>query len=332
MSSVGRKSNAIFVIPGYRSTSSIGHKSNAIFALPGQGSTSSVGRKSNAIFALLGHGSTSSVGRKSNAIFAIPGHGSTSSVGHLDMGKQHDFGKDKAKPKKLPKQKSPSMGLVDKAKEPIEEVRSVGVGTSRLVSKKSNEAVGTSKPNLDDVMSLDVGIREGFESGISEVRRKMSNRTGSRFVEIRITLDGEEAFTLIIRRRALYLRRFRLRDGTTFEFGKFYIHTASSDFLLTNLDVPTLTDLKVCEEVPPTIKLDYDVDDMYKACNFKNWAENALALLQQSEIDLPYQMTVAYPSFKLLFLNGKCWELKVYILSTAKPTVSTAQVTASSTN
>ncbi|GJU64321.1 ribosomal protein L14, bacterial [Tanacetum coccineum] len=43
--------------------------------------TPSVGRKSNAIFALPGHGSTSSVARKSNAIFALPGHGSTSSVG-----------------------------------------------------------------------------------------------------------------------------------------------------------------------------------------------------------------------------------------------------------
>ncbi|GKB81280.1 hypothetical protein Tco_0948175, partial [Tanacetum coccineum] len=61
--------------------SSVGRKSNAIFALPGHGSTSSVDRKSNAIFALPSHGSTSSVGRKLNAIFALPGHGSTSSVG-----------------------------------------------------------------------------------------------------------------------------------------------------------------------------------------------------------------------------------------------------------
>ncbi|GKB92086.1 hypothetical protein Tco_0964358 [Tanacetum coccineum] len=50
-------------------TSSVGRKSNAIFALPGHGSTSSVGRKSNAIFALPDHRSMSSVGRKSNAIF-----------------------------------------------------------------------------------------------------------------------------------------------------------------------------------------------------------------------------------------------------------------------
>ncbi|GJY25943.1 hypothetical protein Tco_0400669 [Tanacetum coccineum] len=31
MSSVGRKSNAIFALPGHRSTSSVGRKSNAIF-------------------------------------------------------------------------------------------------------------------------------------------------------------------------------------------------------------------------------------------------------------------------------------------------------------
>ncbi|GKE60449.1 hypothetical protein Tco_1510816 [Tanacetum coccineum] len=62
MSSVGRKSNAIFALPGHGSTSSVGGKSNAIFALPGHGSTSSVGRKSNAIFALSDHGSMSSVG------------------------------------------------------------------------------------------------------------------------------------------------------------------------------------------------------------------------------------------------------------------------------
>ncbi|GKA22408.1 hypothetical protein Tco_0708370 [Tanacetum coccineum] len=36
--------------PPMRHTSSVGRKSNAIFALPGHGSTSSVGRKSNAIF------------------------------------------------------------------------------------------------------------------------------------------------------------------------------------------------------------------------------------------------------------------------------------------
>ncbi|GKD28949.1 hypothetical protein Tco_1239727 [Tanacetum coccineum] len=80
MSSVGRKSNAIFALPGHGSTSSVGRKSNTIFVLPGHGSTSSVGSKSNAIFALTGHESTSSVGRKSNAIIALPDHGSTSSV------------------------------------------------------------------------------------------------------------------------------------------------------------------------------------------------------------------------------------------------------------
>nr|GEW70479.1 hypothetical protein [Tanacetum cinerariifolium] len=44
------------------------------------GSPSSVCRKSNAIFALPGHKSPSSVCRKSNTIFALPGHESSSSV------------------------------------------------------------------------------------------------------------------------------------------------------------------------------------------------------------------------------------------------------------
>ncbi|GJX48413.1 hypothetical protein Tco_0273603, partial [Tanacetum coccineum] len=49
-SSVGRKSNDIFALPGHESTYSVSSKSNAIFALPGHRSTSSVGRKSNVIF------------------------------------------------------------------------------------------------------------------------------------------------------------------------------------------------------------------------------------------------------------------------------------------
>ncbi|GKB31873.1 hypothetical protein Tco_0871274 [Tanacetum coccineum] len=59
-----------------RSTSSVGRKSNAIFALPGDGSTSSIGHKSNVIFALPGHESTSSVdcsglGSPSNRFFFV---------------------------------------------------------------------------------------------------------------------------------------------------------------------------------------------------------------------------------------------------------------------
>ncbi|GKA95174.1 hypothetical protein Tco_0817212 [Tanacetum coccineum] len=53
-------------------------------------STSSVGRKSNAIFALPGDGSTSSIGHKSNVIFALPGHGSTSSVDSLFKAREDD--------------------------------------------------------------------------------------------------------------------------------------------------------------------------------------------------------------------------------------------------
>nr|GEV02633.1 eukaryotic translation initiation factor 3 subunit A-like [Tanacetum cinerariifolium] len=301
--------------------------------------------------------------------------------------------------------------LINKAKDPTEELSLVG--TSRVVIDESEE-VGTSKPNLDDFMWFEVRTLEGFVGGIDKLRKIMSNRLGSRNVHIKRTLNMVEAFTLVMRRRDLYLIGFILRDGTIYEFGKSIDQqllglrlnflgykesyrqmgglgkvmighgplmgaveeVGSGEGLKNDKDIsnwkfrigsclaticvmviecgrfkwldPKLRSLmkvngsnqiidpwmpgliqdwetisnaartgKVCEEAPPALKFDYDAKDLEKARKFKNWAKNALALLQQSESDLPYQMTVSYPSFKLLLMGdgatGKTTFLKRHL-------------------
>lgn len=327
------------------------------------------------------------------------------------MGKQKDFGKAKMKSKNLPKQEMPFLNITTVSPE---EVSSVGI--SRPVTEESEEAspVGTSeKVSEKDVFWFEVGTLQGWAGGIVQLRTIMINRTGSENVQGKITLDGKETFTLLLRRRDLYLIGFRFRDGTTYEFGKSgkLVFGYRSNFLgygesykdmgglrhvrighgalrgaveaimsgeglkkgkersawasriasslatllvmliecgrfkwlypkLKSLmevigsnqtidswmpgfiqDWGTMSDTartgKVCKEAPPAAKLDYNDDDVEKARKYKNWAEDALALLKQSESDLPHQMTVAYPSFKLLLAGdgatGKTTFLKRHL-------------------
>ncbi|PWA79530.1 Ras-like GTP-binding protein 3F-1 [Artemisia annua] len=323
-------------------------------------------------------------------------------VSHLDMGKRKDFGKGKSK--KSPKQKSPSMPFIDKTEDPTEEVSSVG--TSRPVIEES-------KVSEENAFWFEVGTLQGWAGGIFQLRTIMINRTGSENVQVKITLDGKETFTLLLRRTDLYLIGFRFRDGTTYEFGKsgkrflgihsnflgysesykdlgglshvrighgalrgaveavmsgegltkgkdrsawaFRIASSLATLLVMLIecgrfkwldpklkslmevkgsnqtieswmpgliqDWGTISDTarsgKVCKEAPPAAKLDYDDDDVEKARKYNNWAEDALALLKQSKSDLPHQMAVAYPSFKLLLAGdgatGKTTFLKRHL-------------------
>ncbi|GJT04219.1 eukaryotic translation initiation factor 3 subunit A-like protein [Tanacetum coccineum] len=79
--------------------------------------------------------------------------------------------------------------------------------------------MGPSRPFVDESILVEVDTVRGFVAGLGKLRIAMRNRLGVKHVEVKLVLERELVFSIIIRREDLYLLWFTLRNGKVFEIG-----------------------------------------------------------------------------------------------------------------